>query len=144
MLLSPRTVQYRPSFPPLAYRHFKSPPYVHWGALYLLNFHPLIFRIFSLFLIQPPVLLINSFIHSDYFCCASSSPLLVRGAGWMDGCVDGWMNGQYVSEFHSEAPQATASEGLVQGPYVAARAGFEPATLRTMAPDLPMTHHATY
>src|SRR6218665_2791378 len=25
----------------------------------------------------------------------------------------------------------TASEGLAQGPYVAARAGFEPATLRT-------------
>jgi len=26
-------------------------------------------------------------------------------------------------------PQATASEGLAQGPYVAARAGFEPMTL---------------
>jgi len=36
-----------------------------------------------------------------------------------------------VSEFHAEAPQATASEGLVQGPYVAARAGFNPMTLRT-------------
>ena len=29
------------------------------------------------------------------------------------------------------APQATASEGLAQGPYVAARVGFEPTTLRT-------------
>src|SRR6218665_1633050 len=37
-----------------------------------------------------------------------------------------------VPEFHAEGPQATASEGLAQGPYVAARAGFEPATLRTI------------
>ena len=36
-----------------------------------------------------------------------------------------------VSEFHAEAPQATASEGLAQGPYMAAGAGFEPTTLRT-------------
>ena len=36
-----------------------------------------------------------------------------------------------MSEFHAEAPQATANEGLAQGPYVAARAGFEPATLRS-------------
>ena len=35
-----------------------------------------------------------------------------------------------VSGFHAKAPQATASEGLAQGPYVA-RAGFEPKTLRT-------------
>ena len=28
-------------------------------------------------------------------------------------------------------PQATASEGLAQGPYVAVRVGFGPATLRT-------------
>ena len=34
-----------------------------------------------------------------------------------------------VPKFHAEAPQATAREGLAQGPYVAARAGFEPATL---------------
>ena len=36
-----------------------------------------------------------------------------------------------VTEFHAEAPQATASEGLAQGSYVAARAGFELTTLRT-------------
>jgi len=36
-----------------------------------------------------------------------------------------------VSEFHAEAPQAIASEGLAQGPYVAARAGFKLTTLRT-------------
>ena len=36
-----------------------------------------------------------------------------------------------ASEFYAEAPQATASEGLAQGPYEAAIAGFEPTTLRT-------------
>jgi len=36
-----------------------------------------------------------------------------------------------ISECHAEAPQATASEGLAQRPYLAARAGFELATLRT-------------
>jgi len=36
-----------------------------------------------------------------------------------------------VSVLHSEAQQAIASEWLVQGPYVAARAGFEPTTLRS-------------
>ena len=36
-----------------------------------------------------------------------------------------------MPEFHAEVPQATASEGLAQGPYVAARVGFKPANLRT-------------
>ena len=36
-----------------------------------------------------------------------------------------------VSEFPVKVPQATASGGLAQGLYVAARAGFEPTTLRT-------------
>ena len=36
-----------------------------------------------------------------------------------------------VSEFHVEALQAIASEGLAQGPYMAARAGFKTTTLRT-------------
>ena len=36
-----------------------------------------------------------------------------------------------MSEFRAKAPQATATDGLAQGPYVAARAGSEPATLRT-------------
>ena len=36
-----------------------------------------------------------------------------------------------MPEFHAEAPQATASEGLAQGPYVVARVGFKPMTLRT-------------
>ena len=34
-----------------------------------------------------------------------------------------------VSEFQAEALQATASEGLAQGPYAMARAGLEPMTL---------------
>ena len=32
---------------------------------------------------------------------------------------------------YAKAPQAIASEGLAQGPYVAARSGFESMTLRT-------------
>ena len=40
-----------------------------------------------------------------------------------------------VSEFHAEAPQATVSEGLAQGPYVAARAEVEPMSLRTKGVD---------
>jgi len=36
-----------------------------------------------------------------------------------------------VSEFHAKAPQAIVSEGLAQGPFMTARAGFKPATLRT-------------
>ena len=36
-----------------------------------------------------------------------------------------------ASEFHAEAPQSIASEGLNQGPYVAARAGFKPTTFQT-------------
>ena len=35
-----------------------------------------------------------------------------------------------MPEFLAEAPQATASKGLAQGPYVAARAKFEPMTIR--------------
>ena len=40
-----------------------------------------------------------------------------------------------MPEFHTEAPQATVSEGLAQDPYVAARAGVEPMTLRTLGVD---------
>ena len=64
-----------------------------------------------------------TFVHSGHLNSASSSPLLLRGAP--DYSKD------TVSEFHAEAPQAIASERLAQGPYVAARAGFEPTTLRS-------------
>ena len=40
-----------------------------------------------------------------------------------------------MPEFHAETPQATMSEGLAQGPYVAARAGVKPMTLRTKGVD---------
>src|SRR6218665_2518128 len=66
---------------------------------------------------------IHTFIHSGYFYSASSSPLVLSGAP--DYSTD------TGSEIHAEAPQVTASEGLAQGPYVAARAGFEPMTLET-------------
>src|SRR6218665_3692518 len=52
----------------------------------------------------------------------STSPLPLRGAP--DSTYT-------VSKFHAEVPQATASEQLAQGPYMAVRAGFKPATLRT-------------
>jgi len=53
---------------------------------------------------------IHSFIHSCYLYRASSSPLLLRGAPDTAYiyCVG-------VSQFHSVAPQATASEGIAQG-----------------------------
>src|SRR6218665_1885294 len=41
-----------------------------------------------------------------------------------------------VSDFHTKVPQATVSEGLSQGPYVA-DVGFEPATIRTIHPQRP-------
>jgi len=40
-----------------------------------------------------------------------------------------------VPEFHVNAPQATVSEELAQGPYVVATAGVEPVTLRTKGVD---------
>ena len=52
----------------------------------------------------------HPFIHSGYFYSASSSPLLLGDTP--DFSMDA------VSEFHAEALQANASEGLVQGPYV--------------------------
>jgi len=36
---------------------------------------------------------------------------------------------------HDEALQATVSEGLAQGPFAAARMGFEPATFRTQGTE---------
>ena len=64
--------------------------------------------------------------HSGYFYSASSSPLLLRRS--RHGMAT-------MSEFYAEAPQATASEALAPGPYVAATAGFEPTTLRSTGID---------
>src|SRR6218665_7775 len=77
----------------------------------------------------PPI-----FIYSGFFHSASSVPYTT---------VSRSRHSTYtLSEFHAEAPQATASEELA----VAAREGFEPATLRTKGaestnePPRP-THH---
>ena len=53
-----------------------------------------------------------------------------------------------VPKLHAEALLPAASKGLVQGPYMAARAGFEPKTLRTKddesANKPPCTPHNAY
>ena len=63
-----------------------------------------------------------SFIQDISIATYSSSSLLIRGAP--DTALA-------VSEFHAEAPQATANEGLAQWFCVAARARFEPTTFQT-------------
>src|SRR6218665_3612889 len=85
-----------------------------------------------------PRYLAHSFIHFGHFCSAPSRPLLLRGAP--DYSTD------TVSEFHARrSAQATAGKGLARGPYMAARAGVEPTTLRlrvissTNAPPCPTT-----
>ena len=65
----------------------------------------------------------TSFIHSGYFYSASSTPLLLRGAPKTARILC-----RSFMQFHAEAPQATASEGFAQGPYMVARARFEPTT----------------
>src|SRR6218665_2590879 len=70
----------------------------------------------------------NSFIHSGYFYGAFLWPLATsqrRNPHSTDT----------VPEFHAKAPQATVGKGLAQGPYVTARAGVEPTTLRTTGDD---------
>src|SRR6218665_2114541 len=49
-----------------------------------------------------------------------------------------------VPEFYAETPQATASEGLAQGPYMAARAGVKPMTLRTKHVDSTNAPHTPH
>ena|SRR6218665_3867398 len=63
-----------------------------------------------------------SFILSGHFYSAPSSPLLLRGAA--DYRTD------TVPEFHAEAHRQLQGKVLAQGPYVVARAGVEPTTLR--------------
>ena len=65
----------------------------------------------------------HSFIHSGYFysAFAMSTATQRRFRHSTDT----------LSEFDTQAPQATASEGLAQGPYWAARAKFESVTLWT-------------
>ena len=68
-----------------------------------------------------------SFIHSGYFYSTASSPLyILRARGTPDTA---WILS------HAKTPQVAASEGLAQGPYVAARTGFEPTTARTQGDE---------
>src|SRR6218665_3945414 len=69
---------------------------------------------------------IHSFIHSrEFYSLFKSTTTKRRSRHSMDT----------VSEFHAKAPQAIASEGIAQGPYVATRTGFEPTTLRSTGID---------
>ena len=71
----------------------------------------------------------SSFIHSGYFY---SAPLVHYYSETLPTTARTYT----VSEFHAEAhAQATVSKGLAQGPYVAARAGVEPTTLRLKVID---------
>src|SRR6218665_3879099 len=65
---------------------------------------------------------INSFIHSFILQCLFKYPNTQKRSQHSTDTV---------SEFHAEVPQATASERLAQGPYGAAKVGFEPTTLLT-------------
>src|SRR6218665_447425 len=83
---------------------------------------------------------IHSFIYSGYFYSASSSPLCTTQRRSRHST-------DTVPEFHAEAPQATVSEILDQGPYLASRAGVEPITLRMKGVDstnAPHTSHTLY
>src|SRR6218665_961847 len=83
----------------------------------------------------------NSFIHSGHFYSIPSSPLLLRGA-------PDYIQHEYCIGVSRRSAQVylqlqdSAGKGLAQGPYVAARAGVEPTTLRlkvivsTKAPPL--------
>src|SRR6218665_3494595 len=80
-------------------------------------------------------LTIHSFINSGHFYSAPSSPLLLKRRSRLQ-------HGYCIGVSHRSA-QATAGKGLAQGPYMAARAGGEPTTLRlkvidsTKAPPCP-------
>ena len=48
-----------------------------------------------------------------------------------------------VLEFHAEAPQATASKGLAQGPEWRPKRDSNPRPFGRKATNLPMSHHAS-
>src|SRR6218665_1393772 len=81
---------------------------------------------------------IHSFIHSCHFYSApSSSSTTQRRSRLQHG---------YCIGVSRRSAQATAGKGLAQGPYMAARAGVEPTTLRlrviasTNAPPCPIQY----
>ena len=88
---------------------------------------------------------------STYVCvCISIAPLPVHYYSETLPTPDYSNNSLLCRSSHAEAPQAIASEGLAQGPYAAARVGFESATLRsqgterTTAPPRPTCITARY
>ena len=90
-----------------------------------------LFRIPTLWCFQP-----NSFILAiSVFYSAPSSPLLLRSRSRLQH--------RYCIGVSHRSAQATAGKGPAQGPYMAARAGVEPTTLRlrviasTNAPPFP-------
>src|SRR6218665_1222279 len=71
---------------------------------------------------------IHSFIHSGHFYSAHSSPLATTQRRSL-------LQHGYCIGVSRRSAQATAGKGLAQGPYMAARAGVEPTTLRLKAID---------
>ena len=65
---------------------------------------------------------INSFKHSGYLYCAFSSPLLLRGAPY---------TARILCRNFTLKRHRKLSEGLAQGPYVAAIVGVESMTHRS-------------
>src|SRR6218665_2717740 len=72
-------------------------------------------------LLLVPSVAFLSFIQAISILRASSSPLQVHY--YSEAHLT--HHGDTVPEFLAEAPQATASEGLAQGPYVAARSRLD-------------------
>src|SRR6218665_447473 len=96
----------------------QNPPCLRHCLILPVLFNYLITNFNPLLLLLP----VHSFI-LFYFYSASLSPLLLRGA--FDTAY------MLCRSFTPKAPQATPSEGFAQSPYVAARAGLEPATIGT-------------
>ena len=71
------------------------------------------------------IVFIDSFGH---LYSAPSSPLLLRGA-------PARLQHGYCIGVSRRSAQATLGKGLAQGPYMVARAGVEPTTLRLKATD---------
>src|SRR6218665_120444 len=84
--------------------------------------------------IRMTIILDNACANSSTFCASNTETASVRYFGKSRHLTTLSTTTQRrsrhstdtVPEFHAEAPQATVSEGLAQGPYVAARAGVEP------------------
>src|SRR6218665_2141650 len=86
---------------------------------------------------RPYALCYCSFIHSGYFHSVSSSPQ----AYYSDALSTTLTTTRILTVSKLiRRTSTTASEGLAQGPCVAARVGFKPFGHK--APILPMSHHA--